>query len=119
MIFAKATSIEVPGREWPEIEGNIISIAKRRSIGGVGGAGAERNGGGCWRPVAVPVHPRPSLASWGMKHESPGATTPVFRLSRADNPPHTSPSRIKRNEERTGIIIILVDRAQEKRKRKI
>lgn len=53
----------------------------------------------------------PSLASWGMKHESPGATTPVFRLSRAGNPPQTSPSRIKRNEERTGIIIILVDRA--------
>lgn len=85
--------------------------------GGWCGRRAERRGMLATSRRARPPSPLSRLV--GMKHESPGATTPVFRLSRAGNPPHTSPSRIKRNEERTGIIIILVDRAQEERKRKV
>ena len=54
----------------------------------------------------------------------PGTTNPVFRLSRAENPPSLalslflSPSRIKRNEEGTSIIIIRVDSLQGRRKKK-
>lgn len=104
MIFAKASRSR-DELEWPEIEGNIISIAKRRS--GWVESGTEGDVGDqspCPSTLASP------LASWGMKHESPGATTPVFRLSRATTP-HPLSRGSNGTRRGTGIIIILADRA--------